>query len=66
MIGVLVPVAKGIARVTDENRRLLLVACTGSFVAIGIHSIVDFNLYIPANAMILAWIGGIASINGLD
>ncbi len=66
MVGVLIPVVKGLVRVTDENRRLLLVGCVGSFVAIALHSFVDFNLYIPANAMILAWIAGVASINGLD
>ena len=64
--GVLIPVIKGIIHGEDENRRLLLVGCAGSFVAIGLHSFVDFNLYIPANAMILAWIAGVASINGLD
>jgi hypothetical protein len=26
-----------------------------------LHSFVDFNLYIPANAMLLAWIAGIAA-----
>jgi O-antigen ligase len=66
IVGVLIPLVKGIVQVTDENRRLLLVGCAGSFVAIGLHSFVDFNLYIPGNAMILAWIAGIASINGLD
>ncbi len=29
--------------------------------AILIHSLVDFNLYIPANAMVLAWVGGMAT-----
>jgi len=66
VVGVLIPVVKGILRVEDENRRLLLVGCAASFVAIGMHSLVDFNLYTPANAMILAWIGGVASVNGLD
>jgi O-antigen ligase len=66
IVGVLIPVIKGIIHGEDENRRLLLVGCAGSFVAIGLHSFVDFNLYIPANAMILAWIAGVASINGLD
>lgn len=46
-----------------ESRDLGL-ACTGSFAAIALHSFTDFNLYIPANAMVLAWIAGIAA--GLD
>jgi NADH-quinone oxidoreductase subunit N len=33
----------------------------GAFAAIGMHSFVDFNLYTPANAMLLAWISGIAA-----
>ena len=36
----------------------LAVGLIGSFVAIGLHSIVDFNLYIPANALALAWLAG--------
>jgi O-antigen ligase len=64
--GVGISLIKGLVRLTDEPRRLLLVACAGSFVAAALQSLVDFNLYIPANAMILAWIAGVASINGLD
>jgi O-antigen ligase len=45
-------------------RRCLGVACLGAFAAIGLHSFVDFNLYTPSNAMLLAWISGIAA--GLD
>ena len=37
----------------------------GSFVAIGLHSLVDFNLYIPANAFALAWLAGVAVSPGL-
>ena len=29
--------------------------------AILLHSLDDFNLYIPANAMLLAWMAGIAA-----
>ena len=31
-----------------------------SLLAIGLHSLVDFNLYIPANALALAWLAGVA------
>jgi O-antigen ligase len=37
----------------------------GSLVAIGLHSFVDFNLYIPANAFALAWLAGVAVSPGL-
>jgi len=43
---------------TDE--RYLGIACVGSLTAIVLHSLVDFNLYIPANAMLVAWVAGIA------
>jgi O-antigen ligase len=45
----------------STDRRYVSLACTGSFVAILLHSLVDFNLYIPANAMLLAWIAGLAA-----
>jgi O-antigen ligase len=41
--------------------RALAIACIAAITAILIHSFVDFNLYIPANAMVLAWICGIAA-----
>jgi O-antigen ligase len=45
----------------SNDRRYLALACAGSFAAILLHSLVDFNLYIPANAMVLAWVAGIAA-----
>jgi O-antigen ligase len=49
------------ARRGDAESRFLAIACIGAFAAIGLHSMVDFNLYIPANAMLLAWISGVAA-----
>jgi O-antigen ligase len=43
---------------TDHEERYFAAACAGSLAAILLHSLVDFNLYIPANAMLLAWIAG--------
>ncbi len=63
---ILVQIFRGVLALGDEDRRLLVIACAGAFVAILLHSLVDFNMYIPANAMTLAWIGGIASANGSD
>jgi O-antigen ligase len=48
------------------DRRYVSLACTGSFVAILLHSFVDFNLYIPANAMLLAWIAGIGAAHAAN
>ena len=41
--------------------RLLALACLGSIAAILTHSLTDFNLYIPANTMLFAWVLGIAA-----
>jgi len=45
----------------DRDTRYLGLGCAGAFAAIGLHSLADFNLYIPANALVLAWISGIAA-----
>lgn len=47
--------------ISDREARYLNIAALGAIVAILVHSAVDFNLYIPANALALAWIGGIAA-----
>ena len=41
--------------------RLLALACLGSIAAILTHSLTDFNLYIPANTLLFAWVLGIAA-----
>jgi len=45
---------------SDLEARYLTVACAGSLATIALHSLADFNLYIPANALLLAWIAGTA------
>jgi O-antigen ligase len=45
---------------SDPEARYFAVACIGALWTIALHSLVDFNLYIPANAMLLAWIAGMA------
>lgn len=45
---------------TDLDLRYRTLASAGAMAAILSHSLVDFNLYIPANALVLAWICGIA------
>ena len=44
-----------------SRERWMGLACLGSVAAILAHSVVDFNLYVPANAAVLAWICGIGS-----
>jgi O-antigen ligase len=49
------------AREEEAGGRYLAIGCIGALAAIGLHSVVDFNLYIPANAMLLAWICGVGA-----
>jgi O-antigen ligase len=46
---------------SDQDTRYLAWGCAGAIAAIGIHSLTDFNMYIPANALVLAWIFGIVA-----
>jgi len=43
----------------------LAIGLFASLVTIGLHSLADFNLYIPANALAFAWITGVAASPGL-
>jgi O-antigen ligase len=45
---------------SDPEMRYFAVASVGALSTIALHSLADFNLYIPANAMLLAWIAGMA------
>jgi O-antigen ligase len=45
----------------DPGARYFAVAGAGALAAILLHSLADFNLYIPANAMLLAWIAGMTA-----
>ena len=47
------------------EERVIGAACCGAFAAILLHSTVDFSLYNPANALLLAWIVGVACSLGL-
>lgn len=44
----------------DEQEKPMSFACLGSITAILLHSLADFNLYIPANALVFAIILGLA------
>lgn len=60
-IGVLMGVIHSARRSRWDEDRLIAQGCLGALVAIAFHSLVDFNLYFPANAMLLAWICGLAA-----
>jgi len=44
----------------ERFERLVALGCAGSIVAVLLHSLVDFNLYIPANALFFSMILGLA------
>ena len=64
VFGVVRQTLLGVWRQPDESRRFLQIACSASLICILLHSIVDFNMHIEANAMTLAWIAGAGSISG--
>jgi O-antigen ligase len=46
----------------DRNTRFLALGCVGAMTAIGVHSVADFNLHVPSNALVLAWIAATACV----
>lgn len=61
LIAMLIRVMRGTAPTVPAESRHVAIACAGGMAAILVHSLDDFNLYIPANAMLLTWMGGIAA-----
>ncbi len=59
MLAVLTSAVRAATRGRDWNTRALGSGCTGAIGAIAVHSLADFNMYIPPNALLLAWISGI-------
>jgi O-antigen ligase len=49
------------ARRHDPDARYLGLACVGSILALLIHGLADSQVYIPANALLLAWVSGLAA-----
>lgn len=47
-----------------RESRFVGLACTGSLIAILTHSVTDFNTYVTANGLVLAWVAGIAATLG--
>ncbi len=43
------------------DRRFLALGCLVSIQSLALHSLVDFNLYIPANALAFAWVLGLGA-----
>ena len=61
IMGLLVKMILAYAGARSAYRRSVLLACIGSTAALLIHTTMDFNLQIPANALLFAVILGIGS-----
>jgi hypothetical protein len=60
MIGVAGHALRRFLKVSSRFERYVALASVGSIAAILLHSLADFNLYIPANALVFAAVLGIA------
>jgi O-antigen ligase len=54
---------RGALYANSLDDRMMATACLASLTAILLHSFVDFNMYVPVNALAVAWIGGIGSVH---
>ncbi len=58
---------RGIAHTARSADRFLLLGCCGGLCAMLLHAVVDFNLHIPANALLFAVLAGLAwTLSGGD
>ncbi|MSO20421.1 MAG: hypothetical protein EXQ56_08140 [Acidobacteria bacterium] len=55
-----VNLVRSVGRLPHARDNILATGCAGAMVSIFVHSLTDFNLQIPANALIFAWIAGTA------
>jgi O-antigen ligase len=65
LVGILIPLLKPLKNSESQERRLVAIACAGSIVALALHSIADFNSFVPATSITMAWILGAGSANGI-
>ena len=61
IVGLLFRVGRRVVSVEPRFDKAVALGCLGSIVAILLHSLTDFNLYIPANAIVFSLILGLAT-----
>ncbi len=61
MLAIFAIAVRAATRTPERGARYLGLGCVGGITAICVHSVADFNMYIPANALLLCWISGIAA-----
>jgi hypothetical protein len=59
ILGLLVKMILAYIGARSAYRRSVLLACIGSTAALLVHSIMDFNLQVPANALLFAVVLGL-------
>jgi len=57
----IVSLSAALRSIRKSESTYLGLACVGAITAIAVHSAADFNLYVPANAAVFAWILGISA-----
>lgn len=60
MLSIVAKAIRAAIHAHDWDTRVLSWGWVGAIAAIAVHSLVDFNMYIPATPLVLAWIAGIA------
>ena len=58
--GALIAAGRRMLYAQSVDERYLAIACIAAMSAMLLHSLVDFNMYVPTNAMVFAWIAGVA------
>jgi O-antigen ligase len=53
--------ARVAVRASHRSAAILAAGCAGALAAILLHSVTDFNLQIPANALLFCWVAGTAT-----
>ncbi len=60
VLAIVIATFRAAAAHTDLRGRALAIAALAAFATVLVHEIADFSLYMPANALTLAWISGLA------
>lgn len=55
---ILIRIVRAVSAGPTTAHRLIAAACAASLLALMLDISVDFDFYIPANAMLAAWIAG--------
>jgi len=63
VLRILTGVGRNVLYAHSIDERCRSIACVAAMTAMLLHSLVDFNMYVPSNAMVFAWIAGVASVS---